>query len=85
MSPLEIALIILVFIWSLIFVIFGTVLIIIFLRIKHSLEKLNKILDTTGDVASGVKAMAAGAASIFGKSRVSSIKKLVAKTVGRKK
>lgn len=85
MSPLEIALVVLVSIWSLLFIIIAAAMFILLKELKKALDKINNILEDAEHVASGVKVVASGAASIFGKSRVASVKKLVARTVTRKK
>lgn len=49
MGALEIALIVLVVVWTLIFVVFGIALIFILRGVKKSLDKINTILDDAHD------------------------------------
>lgn len=54
MTPLESALVVLVLIWSLIFIIIAFALIIILIQVRRGLEKINKILDNAENVAENV-------------------------------
>lgn len=54
MTPVEIALIILVSIWSFIFVIVAVGLIIILYQVKKAIDKVNKIIQTAENVTEGV-------------------------------
>jgi hypothetical protein len=51
MSGLETALVILISIWSLIFIIFLAVILIIFFSIKRLLGKMNRLVDEAEDIA----------------------------------
>lgn len=54
MALLEIALVILVSIWSIIFVIIAIALIIILSKVQKAIDKINHILETAEDVTEGV-------------------------------
>lgn len=54
MSPLETALVVLISIWSIIFVLVGIFLIILLVSVKRALDKVNRILKTTENVTEGV-------------------------------
>lgn len=54
MSPLETALVVLISIWSIIFVVVGIFLIVLLISVKKALDKINKILKTTENVTEGV-------------------------------
>ncbi|MBI3485421.1 hypothetical protein HY025_00590 [Candidatus Daviesbacteria bacterium] len=54
MSPLETSLVILVSIWSIIFIIIAIALLIILKEVKKALDKVNSILDTTESITQGV-------------------------------
>ncbi len=66
MSPVEVALIILISIWSIIFVIVGISVFILFRQIKRTFDKLEHIVDTlenfTEDIAAPVGKVIASAA-----------------------
>lgn len=75
MSPLETALVILISIWSIIFVVVGIFLIVLLISVKRALDKVNKILKTTENVTEGVgvplKIIADKIASFFSKKKSS--------------
>lgn len=54
MSPLETALVVLISVWSIIFVVVGIFLIVLLISVKQALDKVNKILKTTENVTEGV-------------------------------
>lgn len=54
MSSLDTALVVLVSVWSIIFIIFGLAMIIILVQVKRALEKINHILQTADTVTEGV-------------------------------
>ncbi len=54
MSGLETALVILVSIWTIIFVIIAAAILFIFFLVKKAIDKANKILETTEEVAKKV-------------------------------
>lgn len=69
MTPLETALVILISIWSLIFVIIAIFLILMIIKVQKMVNKLNHIVETTENVADGVSAplkmVAAGIANFM--------------------
>ncbi len=72
MTPVETALLILVSIWSLIFIVLAIGLIIILYQVKKAVDKVNRILANAEDVTEGVSAPLKMAAATlknwFGKS-----------------
>lgn len=67
MNTLETALVILVSIWSIIFIIFGVSMVVIFLSLKKSIDKINNILSEAEDLTHGVSVTGkAVAGSILG-------------------
>lgn len=78
MTPLETALVILVSIWSIIFIIIAAALIIILSKVQSALNKINKILDTAENVTEGVGGpLKTVASSIFEFLRKRKKKKLI--------
>lgn len=79
MGALEIALVILVTIWTVIFIIIGVAVVIFLKGIKQALDRINHIIETADSMAEGVsgpiKAAAAGLAGIVGKAAINQIKK----------
>lgn len=53
-TPVETALVVLISIWSVIFVVVGIFLIILLISVKQALDKVNKILKTTENMADNV-------------------------------
>lgn len=51
MNPLEIILVILVSVWTLIFIVVAGAIVVVFLGVKRAVDKANKILEETEDVA----------------------------------
>lgn len=88
MSPLEIALIILVSIWSIIFIIIAVAIIMLILTIKKGLSKANDILDKTGAVADKVdlpsKLVMATIVGFVAKNSFGTIKKLISGLMSKK-
>lgn len=88
MSPLEFALIILVILWSIIFLIIGVVLIMIFLAVKRAITKANDILDKTEAVANKVdlpsKVVMASIIAYVAKNSFGPIKKFVGGILSKK-
>lgn len=62
MGPLETALVVLVIIWTLIFVVVAVGMFILLLGLKRALDKINRILDQGEDVAKGIGAVGKAAA-----------------------
>ncbi len=89
MSGLEIALIVLVTIWSIIFITIGVAILLVFLAVKRAVNKANNILDKTEEVANKVdlpsKVVIASILSFVAKNSFGGIKKLVAETLFKKK
>lgn len=54
MTPIETALIVLIIVWSIIFIIFGVAMFIILLGVKKGIDKINSILDDAHTLTSGV-------------------------------
>lgn len=80
MNGLEIALVLLVSVWTLIFIILAVVMLIIFLAIKRAVDKFNNLLDQTERAAEEVqlplKMAMAGIAGLASKNAFDAIKKL---------
>lgn len=89
MSALEIALIILVAIWSIIFLIIGISLVMIFFAVKRAITKANDILDKTEAVADKVdlpsKVVMASIVAFMAKNSIGPIKKLISTIMAKKK
>lgn len=89
MSALEIALIILVVIWSIIFLIIGISLVMIFFAVKRAITKANDILDKTEAVADKVdlpsKVVMASIVAFMAKNSIGPIKKLISTILAKKK
>lgn len=89
MTALEAALIILVVIWSVIFLIIGIALVMIFLAIKRAITKANDILDKTEAVADKVdlpsKVVMASIVAFMAKNSFGSIKKIISGIMSAKK
>lgn len=81
MTILETALIILVVIWSIIFLIIGIALVMIFLAVKRAITKANDILDKTEAVADKVdlpsKVVMASIVAFMAKNSFGTIKKII--------
>lgn len=88
MEFLEIALIVLVTIWSIIFIIIAAALIMLILTIKRVLGKANDILDKTEAVANKVdlpsKVVIASIVAFMAKNSFGSIKKIISGFLSRK-
>jgi|CXWK01.1.fsa_nt_gi hypothetical protein len=88
MTVLEIALIILVAIWSIIFLIIGAALIMIFIAVKRAIGKANSILDKTEAVAGKVdlpsKVVIASIVGFMAKNSMGTVKKIISGFLSRK-
>ncbi len=51
MTAIEIALIVLITIWSIIFIVIGVALLIVFFSVKRALKKVDRLLDRTEEIA----------------------------------
>lgn len=80
MSGLEIALVILVSVWTLIFIILAVVMLFVFLAIKRTVDKFNHLIDQTERAAEEVqlplKMAMAGIAGLASKNAFDAIKRL---------
>lgn len=85
MSGLELALVILIGIWTVIFAIIAVAVLIVFLSIRRALKKANQILDTTEAMAQKVdlpsKVVIASILGFMAKQSFSSLKGLIASTL----
>lgn len=88
MSPLEIALIALVTIWSVIFIIIAIALVMLILTIRRGLNKANDILDKTEAVANKVdlpsKVVIASIVAFMAKNSFGGIKKIIGSFLSKK-
>jgi len=89
MTVLEATLIILVVIWSIIFLIIGIALVMIFFSIKRAIGKANDILDKTEAVADKVdlpsKVVMASIVAFMAKNSFGTIKKIIGSIMSSKK
>ena len=89
MTVLEATLIILVVIWSIIFLIIGIALVMIFFSIKRAIGKANDILDKTEAVADKVdlpsKVVMASIVAFMAKNSFGTIKKIIGNIMSSKK
>lgn len=89
MSGLETVLIILVVIWSVIFLIIGIALVMIFLAIRRAISKANDILDKTEAVADKIdlpsKVVMASIVAFMAKNSIGPIKNLISTIMSKKK
>lgn len=88
MNGLEVALIILVSIWTVIFIVVAAAIIAVFLSIRKAINKANKILEETEDVAKRVdlpsKVVIASILAFLAKNTAGSIKDLISEFLLRK-
>ncbi|EKD90719.1 MAG: hypothetical protein ACD_30C00098G0001 [uncultured bacterium] len=81
MSLLEIALVTLVSIWTIIFVIIAVAILLVFFAIRRALQKANKILDETEDIAKRVdlpsKVVIASILGFMAKNMAGSVKDII--------
>lgn len=89
MNGLEIALIILITIWSIIFLIIGVAFIMLFFTIKRAMKKANNILDKTEEVAGKIdlpsKVVITSILAFMAKNSVGNIKQLISMFLKNKK
>lgn len=89
MSPLELALVLLVTIWSIIFVVIGVSLVLLLREVKKALDSINHILENaeniTEDVGSSLKTAASGVAGLLANNLIRSVFTKVAKLKQPKK
>lgn len=83
MSPLEIALVILVSIWSLIFLVMAIAMVILLIWLKKALDKVNRILEQGEEVANGIgaigKVATTGAVGLLLREGVHQMKRVIVK------
>ncbi len=81
MSAVEIALIILITIWSIIFIVIGIAVILVFLSIKRAMKKVDTILDKTEELANKAdlpsKLITASIVGFMAKNGYGTIKKII--------
>ena len=79
MGALETVLVILILVWTIIFIIVGIAVVIFLKGIKSALDRINHILETADSVAEGVsipvKAVAGALMGMAGKAAMKQIKK----------
>ncbi len=89
MSPVEIALIVLITIWSVIFIVIGLAVIVVFLSIRRAMRKVDNILDKTEELANKAdlpsKLVTASIMSFMAKNGYTTIKKLITSIMSFKK
>jgi heme/copper-type cytochrome/quinol oxidase subunit 2 len=89
MSAVEIALIILITIWSIIFIVIGVALIVVFLSVRRAMRKVDNILDKTEELANKAdlpsKLVTAAIMSFMAKNGYGTIKKLISAVMSFKK
>lgn len=89
MTGLEVVLIILVTIWSFIFIMIGIMIFMVFLAVKRAVNKANQILDRTEEVANKVdlpsKVVIASIVTFIAKNSFGGLKNLVVDTLFKKK
>lgn len=81
MNPLELLLIILVSLWTVIFMVVAAAILLVFLGVKRAVDKANKILDETEDVAKRVdlpsKVVIASILTFLAKNTAGQVKDLI--------
>lgn len=89
MSGLEIALVILISVWSIIFIMIGVGLLLIFWAVKRAIDKANNILDRTEEVANKVdlpsKVVIASIVAFMAKNSFGGLKNIISETFLKKK
>ena len=89
MSPVEVALIILITIWSIIFIVIGIAVLLVFLSVKRALTKVDRILDKTEELANQAdlpsKLVTASIVGFMAKNGYGTIKKLIGTLMSFKK
>jgi hypothetical protein len=89
MSGLELALIILITIWSIIFIAIGLMVLFIFLSIKRALKKVDTILDKTEELANKAdlpsKLITASIVGFMAKNGYGTIKRIISTFASMKK
>lgn len=81
MTPIEIALIILITIWSIIFIVIGVAVILVFISVRRALKKVDTILDRTEELANKAdlpsKLVTASIVGFMAKNGYGTIKKII--------
>ncbi len=89
MSGLELALIILITIWSLIFIAIGVMVLVIFLSIKRAMKKVDTILDKTEELANKAdlpsKLVTASIVGFMAKNGLGTVRKIISTVMAFKK
>ncbi|MBI2022217.1 hypothetical protein HYS93_05070 [Candidatus Daviesbacteria bacterium] len=90
MNLLETALVVLVTVWTIVFIIIAIAVLLVFFSIKKGLDKANKILDETEDIAKRIdlpsKVVIASILAFMAKNSINTVKEFVSNFIpGRKK
>lgn len=87
MNPIEIFLIIIVTIWTIVFVVFCAGVVFAALKIRKTLKKIDQMLEkaesATGEIGSSIRHVVGGIAALATKNLVTSVAKKVFKLKGR--
>lgn len=88
MDILQGALVVLVIVWTLIFIMIGAAVFMIFLMVRKAINKVNKILDTTEEIAESAripsKIVIASVLGFLAKNSAEGIKNIISTTIGNK-
>lgn len=88
MSAVEIALIVLITIWSIIFIVIGIAVIVVFLAVRRAMKKVDIILDKTEELANKAdlpsKLITASIVGFMAKNGYGTIKKIISTIVSLK-
>ncbi len=89
MTAIEIALIVLITIWSVIFIVIGIAVLIVFLTVKRALTKVDRLLDRTEEIANKAdlpsKLVTASIVGFMAKNGFGTIKKILKTLMALKK
>ncbi|OGE30913.1 hypothetical protein A2631_04495 [Candidatus Daviesbacteria bacterium RIFCSPHIGHO2_01_FULL_44_29] len=89
MTPIEIFLIIIITIWTLVFIAFGVALVFVLIQLKKALDKVNQMIETaeevTQDVGNSLKNAASGMAGLVTRNIVTNFVKKIVSSKNSKK
>lgn len=89
MTAIEIALIVLISIWSIIFIVIGIALLIVFFSVKKALKKVDRLLDRTEEIANKAdlpsKLVTASIVGFMAKNGFGAVKKMLSAFMSFKK